>query len=88
VGIVTILGDYYIPMKTTLNIYYNKLQRKIVPKFIHMKKLFGGKRTYNPFFSIIMLAHCILFAPKQKLSMGTKEPFVGLQNLCNGDLYI
>jgi hypothetical protein len=27
-----------------------------------MKKFFGGKKTYNPFFSIIMLAHCILFA--------------------------
>jgi hypothetical protein len=34
--------------RTTISIYYKKLQ-KIVPKFIHMKKLFLRKRTCNPF---------------------------------------
>jgi hypothetical protein len=28
-----------------------------------MKKFFLGKKTYNLFFKVIMLSHCILFAP-------------------------
>jgi hypothetical protein len=29
--------------------YYNKLQKKIIPKFICMKKFFWGKNTCDPF---------------------------------------
>jgi hypothetical protein len=56
---------------TIVSIYYNKLQKKC-SKIHSMKKFVTGKKTYNPFFSIIMLARCILFAPKQKLYIGHK----------------
>ncbi len=47
--------------------------KKIVPKFIHMKKFFFGKMDIWSFSKVIMLAHCISFAP-----------FLGFPNMENG----
>jgi hypothetical protein len=46
---------------TTIGIYYNKLQKTMFQNsFIWKKKM--AKRTQS-FFLVIMLAHCIMFAP-------------------------
>jgi hypothetical protein len=39
-----------------------QIAKKLVPKFIRMKKLYRQKNMQS-FSKVIMLAHCILFAP-------------------------
>jgi hypothetical protein len=56
---VMYLDIYYV-------MYYKHLlyqiAKKIVPKFIHMKKKFG-KKDIQSFSKVIMLVHYISFAP-------------------------
>jgi hypothetical protein len=47
---------------TTISIYYLKVAKNLVPKFIHMKKKLWEEGQY--FFKVILLVHYILFAPK------------------------
>jgi hypothetical protein len=49
-------------IKTTVSIYYNKLQKK--SSRIHLyEKEFLEERYMQSFFKVTMLVHCILFAP-------------------------
>jgi hypothetical protein len=47
----------------TISIYYDKLQKKLFSKLIHMKKFFFDKKDIQSFSKVIILARCILFAP-------------------------
>jgi hypothetical protein len=47
---------------TTISIFNKKIAKKIVPKFICMN-FFFGKQDMQSFSKIIMLVHCISFAP-------------------------
>jgi hypothetical protein len=48
---------------------FNKLQKKIVPKFIHMTKKIRNKGPCQSFSEIMMLAHCISFTPNLAISI-------------------
>jgi hypothetical protein len=48
---------------TTINIYYNKLQKQLFQSSFIWKSFFG-KKDIQSYFTLIPLAHCIMFAPK------------------------
>ncbi len=50
---------------TTIKNYYNKLQKNCFKIHSYEKNSFG-KKDIQSFSKIIMLAHCISFAPKSK----------------------
>jgi hypothetical protein len=51
-----------------------QVAKKIVPKFINMKKSFWDKDIQS-YFTIIPLAHCIMFAPKFQCIERLKHTF-------------
>jgi hypothetical protein len=50
--------------KTTISIYYKKSQKKYCSKIHSYEKVVFGKKGMHFFFPIILVVHCISFAPK------------------------
>ncbi len=56
-------------IRTTIKFSYKKLQKNLFQNSFIQKKI-GGKMDMQSFFKVIMLAHYMLFAPKNSKNFG------------------